>query len=348
MQAGWEKKSDVLKGLTDFTVKTRIVDWLRNLYQNESSIRKGRKLAELHRRLKDVPCIVIGSGPSLDRNKHLLKAAKGRAFLICVDTALEAIKDIVIPDAVVAMESSPGLLDYFDLEVTKDIMLFCELTVTPELPKKWKGPVLWFTAGLAGANIIGDQIEEKFNNGKPIGRILSGGCVGNAGFSIGKEILECDPIVLVGMDCGWYDSNKHHTEGIKVDPGQGHQVIPDEDVFGGYFFTTEVFRGYKYWIEGVVRTVNPTTGHQDCEGIFINATEGGGISDGWLIMMLQTVITKYLKNKYNLEDVLNFDKEIKGKPRGVKSSRVTSFKHNKIMEVTDVEDTNDRENVAPR
>ena len=343
-----QRKAEVLRSLSDFTVRTRIIEWLRNLFKNEENIKSGHKLVELQNRLKDMPCVVVGAGPSLDLNKHLLKAAKNRAFIICVDTALEAIKDIVIPDAVIAMESRPELLKFIDLKVTKDIILFTELTITPELPKKWKGPVFWFTAGFAGAGIVGDNLEQTFNNHKPIGRILSGGCVGNGGFAIAKEILNCDPIILVGMDCGWYNHEQHHTAGIKQDPGQTQVEFADEDIYGGHIYTTDVFRGYRYWIEGVVRTKNPATGRQDCEGIFINATEGGAIQSGWIIMTLQTAITKYLPNKYNFEDILDLDKKIEGKPRGVKSSRITSFKYNDITEVTNVEDKNGGENVAPR
>ena len=48
---------------------------------------------------KDISAIVIAAGPSLNKNIKELKRAKGKAFLIAVDTAVKRLlKEGIVPD----------------------------------------------------------------------------------------------------------------------------------------------------------------------------------------------------------------------------------------------------------
>ena len=334
-----EKKASLLSRITEVTIKSKVTSWIRNLVQNEENIRSGRKLDSLRGRLRNVPCIIVGSGPSLSKNKHLLKGAKDKAFILCTDTALEAIKDIVLPDAIIALESRPELADLIDFDITEKIPLFADLTVTPKVIEKWKGEVIWLTAGFCGIESLNEVLEKDFNDGKPIGRVLPGGCVTNSGFSVAKDILKCDPIILMGADCSFADPRKQHDDGVNSTiPCSDDPLRVDEDIFGNNIYTTDVYMAYKTWMEGIVRQRNPDTNRWETEGIYINATEGGTIKNGWLIMSLKTVITSYLPKKYNLGDFTNLNKKIVGKNSTVTINRTVTFGKNGVQEVTKIED----------
>ena len=54
---------------------------------------------------KDIPAIVVSAGPSLAKNKHLLKEAKGKAFIAVVDSAISTVMSMgVIPDMVFTLD----------------------------------------------------------------------------------------------------------------------------------------------------------------------------------------------------------------------------------------------------
>ena len=56
--------------------------------------------------LSNIPCIIVGAGPSLDKNINLLKQAQGKSFIIVVDAALRtALKAGIQPDLVCTVDA---------------------------------------------------------------------------------------------------------------------------------------------------------------------------------------------------------------------------------------------------
>ena len=65
-------------------------------------------------RLKDLfkgrPAIIVSAGPSLEKNCHLLRKAKGRALIIAVDVVVPTLLPAgILPDLVVALEANRKL-----------------------------------------------------------------------------------------------------------------------------------------------------------------------------------------------------------------------------------------------
>ena len=91
----FEKNAELIRKVSDATINSACWIWVRNIIKNEESMRVGKKLESLRNRLRNIPVIIVGAGPSLDKNKNMLRAAKGRALILCVDTAYKAIRGIV-------------------------------------------------------------------------------------------------------------------------------------------------------------------------------------------------------------------------------------------------------------
>ena len=326
-------KAEMFKAISDVTIETKMGEWVYNMSFNKEDILDGKKVIDYVDVLKNIPVVVVGSGPSLDKNIELLKFVKGKAFVLVVDTAFNHVSKFVKPDAVVALDSSEKLKDYIDFELTEGVKLFTELTVDPYIPCEWRGEVVWYCTGFPGM-VLDKVIERDFNNNKPIGRLSSGGCVVNAGLSIARDILGSNKIVLLGADCGFYELEKHHHKNADNRIVEKNRLDVDTDIYGKHIYTTGVFQMYASWAE------NFATEYFDSEinnndKLYINATEGGIISKGWLIMKLRSAMNMFLNKKYDFSDLFN----IKEEECRSKVSRSLSFGPQKIKEVNAVEES---------
>jgi hypothetical protein len=91
--------------------------------------------AELTGLFPDVPAIVVGAGPSLDRNLELLSGLEGKALLIAVDTALRPLLAAGIrPHLVVAVDPSDVNARHLtNLGDTRGVWLVSEGSIAPEV-----------------------------------------------------------------------------------------------------------------------------------------------------------------------------------------------------------------------
>ncbi len=57
----------------------------------------------------DMPYIVVAAGPSLEKNVEVLRQAKGKAFIVCVDTAIPyLLQRDIIPDMICTVDPGKG------------------------------------------------------------------------------------------------------------------------------------------------------------------------------------------------------------------------------------------------
>jgi hypothetical protein len=153
-------------------------------------------------RLKDAyraqPAVIVSAGPSLRKNKHLLKDAQGKAVLIAVQTTLQPMLELgVEPNFVTA-------LDYHDI-CTR---FFEKLppTLRTELVAEPKATSAIFDMNPGPLSILGNDFAEslvaemKLNKTK----LRSGATVAHLAYYL-AEHLGCDPIIFIGQDLGFSD-----------------------------------------------------------------------------------------------------------------------------------------------
>ncbi len=81
--------------------------YLLNTLKNLPAIASEGDVDALKGAFTDVPAIVVGAGPSLDRNLDLLRRASSRSIIIAVDTALRPLLTAgIVPHVVVAVDPS--------------------------------------------------------------------------------------------------------------------------------------------------------------------------------------------------------------------------------------------------
>ena len=126
------------------TIKNFGGEFLRNIIDNISDYIYQYGLGDLKEAfdnvdLEKIPAVIVAAGPSLDKNIGELKNAKGKAFIIAVDTALKALaKENIMPDIAVTVDPHKPI-GLFDHEKINQVPLVYALGANAEIKQVHKG-----------------------------------------------------------------------------------------------------------------------------------------------------------------------------------------------------------------
>ncbi|MCI9646295.1 MAG: motility associated factor glycosyltransferase family protein [Lachnospiraceae bacterium] len=258
----------------------------------------------LHQKLpKNVPAIIVGAGPSLDKNIDELKYAKGKACIIACDTALKPlIAHGIIPDLFVVVDPKKPM-ELFDQEEIDGIPMITGLDVPHALMEKHKGKkILYFDTA-----IIGKILQQAFGNTWNtlqyyMGGIPTGGNVASTAFSAAR-LMGARTIILMGQDMA-LTREKEHAEGTfqsdrKFDLSNKNLPLV-ESIDGEMIPTLHVLKNYLIWFEDQIKLYPNLK--------VINATEGGAKVHGSRQMTLHEAIERYCRCKREFTMDRLFDK----------------------------------------
>lgn len=239
---------------------------------------------------RDIPFIIVSAGPSLDKNIHQLKRAKGKAFIMAVDTAMRSLlREGIYPDAMITLD--PGKpFSYMDNPALKEIPLFCVLESNSEIMDFHKGLKIWFD----GSSFLGKLFADY---GKKFLSYSVGGSVATGAFMVGAS-LNFRRIILVGQDLA-YQGNTTHAGG-QTDRGidEEENVYVIEGIDGQMVKSRPDWMAYRDWFEQAILFL------EDKEIEVIDATEGGALIHGSKIMKLKDVIDQYCNEVVDIEKKL--------------------------------------------
>jgi hypothetical protein len=269
-------------------------DFVSNTLLNLAQYCKNPGIASLFGRLVDKPAIIVSAGPSLDKNIHLLKEAKGKAAIFAVGTALKALtKWGIEPDLVFSID--PQLLNYerhFKDVDMGGVTLVAEVQTHHMILENFPGSI-FVSGGMEVLKWFGDSIEIK-------GTTQSGGTVAHNAFTAAYK-MGANPIILVGQDLAYSRDGHSHASGTNYEGNvySGEQNINYFQVKandGGEILTDRSFyqflNFFKLWIEK----------YSDRE--YINATEGGAYIQGTKLMTLQEVLDQYCQKPFNVQEII--------------------------------------------
>lgn len=265
--------------------------WQSNFMENIEFIFKSTPVNRLFDIFKNVPAIIVSAGPSLDKNIEYLKEAKGRAVIICVGTALKALKKKGIePDFVVSIDGSEKNYKHFE-GCSTDAPLLYDLTIYPRILKEHKESLIICQL----ASTMTDLIEAKLLI--EVGQLNTGPSVANLSLDFAYK-MGCNPIVFIGQDLAYLDNRTHATgttyekDRIELENSNDKYVLVEGN-YKDVVLTDRVFLSFKTWFETYIASHNDRT--------YINATEGGARIKGTKIMTLNDVLIKYLTKQYEID-----------------------------------------------
>lgn len=229
MDAEIEDKNSVL---TRNTLAKFYPQWMFSFLQN---IKLGY-LEEFggtdHIPIVDEPYLILGAGPSLDKNMHLIKQFRGK-ILACDVILDKLLKHDIVPDYVMTLDGLPIVAKYFSTERVinrpRSISFVCATTAHPEVVNSWlkgKNPgfIYFYHPFLEDPNktfSISGTMQLWAH--KPV--LLSGGNVGCTGWYL-SFALKAAHSVMLGIDLAWWK------EGMDDDywKGKGKDVLDIRDL----------------------------------------------------------------------------------------------------------------------
>jgi hypothetical protein len=173
-----------------------------NVTRNIALYAQTPSIAALKDTYKGKPAIIVSAGPSLRKNKHLLKDARGHAVIIAVQTILQPLLDMGIePHFVTSLDYHDISTRYYEkLPPDLKTQLVAESKASPAIFDVFPGPV-W----TLGNQYVDSLLREMTGNGRlEKGRLPSGATVAHLAYYL-AEHLACDPIIFIGQDLGFSD-----------------------------------------------------------------------------------------------------------------------------------------------
>jgi len=182
-----------------------------NLARNLGWYAASSGIGRLKNARKGKPAIIVSAGPSLRKNKHLLKDAAGKAVIIGVQTAFQQLVDLgVEPDYVTSLDYHEISTSFFqNIPRTNRTELVAEPKATPKIFEMHPGPV----------SLLGNEYIESLLREMKLNRpgLSAGATVAHLAFYL-AEHLGCDPVIFIGQDLGFSD-------GLAYAPGAAYDDI---------------------------------------------------------------------------------------------------------------------------
>lgn len=239
-------------------------------------------IAELEGLFSGQPGIVVASGPSLDKNVHLLDGLEDKAVIVSADASLRhLIKRSLKPHFISCMErldETALLFKGLDQKDYEDVHMVSSPVVHPETFAAFKGQILSTEREY--------QYFQSLNFKK--GLLVPGPSAGNMAFRMLKH-LGCNPIILIGQDLALSEEGKTHAQGDPYGDEQSVYLDCPEEIEGNYTKTLKTNPILKMFHHGYQYDVS------NFEGTVINATEGGAKIAGTEVMTFQEAIDAYIQ-----------------------------------------------------
>jgi hypothetical protein len=271
----------------------------RNISRNIGWYAAAPGIGRLSQAYHGSPAVIISAGPSLRKNKHLLKDLHRDAVLIAVQTTLQPLLEMgVEPHFVTSLDYHEICSRFFErLPAGIRTELVAESKATPRVLEMMTGPV----------SIIGNDFADGLVREMKIAKagLTSGATVAHLAFYL-AEHLGCDPIIFIGQDLGFSD-------GLCYTPGTSYEDVWRPEL--GRFCTVEM----KQWEQivrdrPILRKIPDYLGRPmyteerhftyllqferdfgKCKAKIIDATEGGAMKRGATVMKFADAISQYCK-----------------------------------------------------
>jgi hypothetical protein len=177
---------------------------LRHMLLNLEVIASTPGLNQLFGEFAGRPGVVVATGPSLDKNYHLLREIQDRAIIIACDASLKfLLRNGIRPHLVASLERVPESVPFFDgldPESVRETVLVTVPVVVPEVYAAYAGPMaILYRPVLQFAWLQNEK-----------GTLTTGHSSANMAFKI-LDAMGCNPIVLVGQDLAYADDGSTHS-----------------------------------------------------------------------------------------------------------------------------------------
>lgn len=282
-------------GVNNATHRLRARVWIQDVFANLELLRDNPTFLALAGQYQGVPAFIVGAGPSLGKNGHLLADAAKKGIVFALNSSARALDSYGVEPQVLACMESIDVSHLFEgVSYIDRVARAISLTAHPQNLRKGRGPLLPMFEGIPQQDL-------------PLSTLLGfpglsvSGSVSTLAFSLAQR-LGCSPIVFVGQDLAYtggrayapgsaYEESRvrlaadgqsfEHDwcETLKTTHNQGETKMIDREpllevtAWGGVekAMSTIGFSAVRAWLE----SASITLARARPDTRLINATEGG-------------------------------------------------------------------------
>ncbi len=276
------------------------IPFFRNFYPNMLLLAESWQGTKLYGKFQNIPAVICGAGPSLERNIGILKEYLDRALIFGGGSALNALSSRdILPHFGIGIDPNPTQQYRLSTNKAYEVPLFYRNRMHKEAFRLIHGPRLYIPG--AGGYEVADWFDNRFGLNDETESLDEGHNVVNFGLELAKY-LGCNPIIFVGVDLA-YTEMQSYASGIIDDTSVDKSDILNtgdfdttamikEDIYGKPIYTLWKWIAESEWT-GEYAKANP-------ELTIINSTEGGLGMPGIPNIPLQEVADKYFIRDYDL------------------------------------------------
>jgi hypothetical protein len=259
---------------------------LKNIFANVPHLPQAKEGHKLFNRFKNIPAIICGAGPSLEKNIDQLSSLSDRALIFAGGSSLNVLsRHAIVPHFSASLDPDPPYERFYG-QTAFETPFFYQNRVSQDLLRMTHGPMIRCTDS-AGYPIDGYLSAYLGLSSHPF----------DAGWNVATFLCAiarhagCNPIIFVGMDLAF-------TNNLEYAGGVGQTQVEKERVEligerGDPLFSKKDWIIAAEWIESFARDHSETA--------FVNASEGGLGFEGIEGLSLSAAAQKYLKKTSDLK-----------------------------------------------
>ena len=277
--------------------------WQRNFLSNHDAIQKNPGVIGLKNKFRDIPCIVVGAGPSLDKNIKYFKKACEKAVILSCDAALKPLLNHgIVPNFVVVLDPQEEIARFLSNIPQSGITLVVPTIVHPNILELWQGGNILFFNKFAPDIPTLVEIQKKVPQ---VGVLTPGGTVLSVTYDLAFQ-TGCNPILFVGQDLSYPKKNSHSHGSDATGKGlksmverQKDSIVLETDINDQPIRTLKSMSVSKQWFSWAF-----TTWKRNNPVVVSNCSEAGILTDHCSLLTLNEAIYKFCKTKVNIPWIL--------------------------------------------
>lgn len=276
--------------------------WKQNFLANLDAIRHNPGVGALRNKFRGIPAIVVGAGPSLDKNIRLLRQVENKAVIIASDAALKPLLSLgVTPAFVACLDPQEDITKFLKGVSPRGITMVAPTVIHPHVLELWEGEVVFFHKFAPDIPIL----TEIQNQVPHLGCLTPGGSVLSVAYDLAFQ-SGSNPILFLGQDLSYPKNQTHsrNSENAEQILGstletQRDNIVLERDMNGRTLPTLKSMSVSKQWFSWAF-----TTWKRQDKVEIINCSEAGILTDHCKLMPLSEAIFKYCDKKVNVSWVL--------------------------------------------